>query len=67
MLITWAFSFWGVVVVVEDCCEGGALLLVLGEDTVGEEDAIVSEGFVDKLVRWWEYHRTTIPYYLICR
>lgn len=29
--------------VVEDCCEGGALLLVLGEDTVGDDDGIVLE------------------------
>lgn len=37
--------------VLKDCCEGGALLLLLGEDTVGD-DAIMSEALWS--MSWWE-------------
>lgn len=45
---------------VEDCCEGGALLLLLGEDTVGD-GAIVSDALCERVSGEVGCHRMTIP------
>jgi hypothetical protein len=52
-------------VVAEFCCEGGALLLVLGEDTVGDDDAIISGALCQWIGGKLGYQRMTIPWYSI--